>query len=63
LGTEKRENAVFVAPELIKSEWSVRNDIWSVGALMFTMLTGMPPFNGPDYKEIFRQIPSGKYDQ
>ena len=27
------------------------------------MLTGMPPFNGPDYKEVFRQVSSGKYDQ
>lgn len=30
---------------------------------MYTMLTGMPPFNGPDYKEVFRQVSSGKYDQ
>jgi calcium-dependent protein kinase len=27
------------------------------------MLTGMPPFNAPDYKEVFRLIPSGKFDQ
>jgi Protein kinase domain len=63
LGAQKRENACYVAPELIKGEWHIRNDEWSVGVLMYTMLTGMPPFNHENYKETFKQIQAYKFDQ
>jgi calcium-dependent protein kinase len=46
LGSSKVDNACYVAPELIRGDWHIKNDIWSAGVLMYTMLTGHPPFWG-----------------
>ena len=39
VGSSKVDNACFVAPELIRGDWHIKNDIWSAGVLMYTMLT------------------------
>ena len=31
---------VYVAPETIKGEWSIKNDLFSIGGIMFFFLTG-----------------------
>jgi calcium-dependent protein kinase len=62
LGSSKVDNACFVAPELIRGDWHIKNDIWSAGVLMFTMLTGNPPFWGENQKEVFKLITTYKFD-
>jgi hypothetical protein len=41
----------YVAPEVIKGDWNIKNDEWAVGITMYYMLMGNVPFYGYGYKE------------
>lgn len=51
-------SAYYVAPEVLIGEYNEKCDIWSVGVIMFILLTGKPPYNGRDEKVILEQVKS-----
>ena len=53
----------YVAPEITKREWSIKNDEWSVGVMMYYMLMGRVPFIDYDYKETFKRIQEYKFEK
>jgi len=49
--------AEYMAPEVIlKKPYSKAVDWWSFGAIMYEMLTGLPPFYTPQKEKLFKRI-------
>ena len=51
----------YVVPEVLRKGYGVEVDIWSLGVIMFVMLSGEAPFEGADEKETFNNILKVKY--
>jgi len=53
----------FVSPEiLMRKGYDQQSDMWSVGCIVFLLLSGNLPFMGRSQKELFRKIVAGKFD-
>ena len=56
--------AYYIAPEIIeKKTYDEKCDIWSLGVIMYVLLTGYPPFNGNSDTEIMRSVKKGVYSK
>ena len=52
----------YMAPECVHNKFSdKRCDIWSLGCVLFDLITGFPPFNGASEYLIFQKSIEGKY--
>jgi len=51
----------YVAPEVIEKEYTEKCDVWSIGCILYAMLTGCAPFNGDDDSEIIKKVRQGDY--
>jgi len=54
--------AYYIAPEVLKGEYDEKCDVWSIGVMLYILLSGEPPFPGNDDKEILRNVVQGKYN-
>lgn len=51
----------YIPPEILAQSYNYKCDNWSLGVLLFVMLTGKPPFYGKGDIEIFKRIETGEY--
>lgn len=46
----------YVAPEVLDGKYDKKVDIWSIGIIMYVLMTGKPPFNAQSKNELFEKI-------
>lgn len=51
----------YTAPEVFSGNYSAKCDVWSLGVILFVMLSGHLPFFGDDIPIIFKQVMSGDF--
>lgn len=50
----------YVSPEVMDGCYQEKCDIWSIGVIVYMLLSGSPPFNGSYDHEILVKIKRGK---
>ena len=53
----------YMSPEMIHGNFVYESDMWSIGVILFIMVTGKQPFRAHDKEGVFEKILSGKYDK
>ena len=52
----------YLAPEVITGKYTEKCDLWSVGVLMYILLSGCPPFQASDTTELYELIKKNSYN-
>ncbi|XP_010538709.1 PREDICTED: calcium-dependent protein kinase 21-like [Tarenaya hassleriana] len=55
-------SAYYVAPEVLRRSYGKEIDMWSAGVILYTLLSGVPPFWAETEKGIFDEIIKGEID-
>ena len=51
----------YIAPEVIEKNFTEKCDIWSIGCILYAMLTGCAPFYGATDDEVLQKVKKGVY--
>ncbi|KAL6524322.1 Calcium-dependent protein kinase 17 [Orobanche gracilis] len=55
-------SAYYIAPEVLKRRYGPEVDIWSIGVMLYILLSGVPPFWAESENGIFNAILRGHID-
>ena len=61
--TQRKGTSMYMAPEVIqKQEYDFKCDIWSVGVILYILLSGTPPWAGKKEETIMKNVLTGKVE-
>ena len=52
----------YLAPEVLVGTYSIECDCWSLGVIMYIILSGYLPFPGRTQGEVYEKVRNGIYD-
>lgn len=52
----------YIAPEILKGAYDMKCDLWSCGVILYILISGRPPFDGKNDKQILQEVEKGKAD-
>ena len=54
----------YASPEVWRDEpYDFKSDIWSLGCVLYEMITLKPPFQADDMQGLYKKVLKGKYDR
>ena len=59
--TDPNGTPYYISPEVLKGSYTTQCDNWSMGVVLFIMLSGKPPFGGKGNKEIIENVLRGQF--
>lgn len=51
----------YIAPEVFNQNYNAKCDLWSMGVVLYILLSGKVPFPGDSNKEIIENVIRGEY--
>ena len=61
--SDKAGTVLYIAPEVLQKNYNNKCDIWSLGVILYILLTGRAPFQGKSDDETLKLINSGLYNK
>ena len=52
----------YMSPEMLEGKYYFKSDMWSIGVILYILVTGKQPFRGKDKETVFKKISEGNYD-
>ncbi|MDR3549321.1 MAG: protein kinase [Candidatus Pacebacteria bacterium] len=52
----------YIAPEVIKGDYDAKCDVWSMGVILYVLISGAPPFYGKNDLAILESVKRGYYE-
>jgi calcium-dependent protein kinase len=53
---QKLGTPYYIAPEVLDKKYDEKCDVWSCGVILYILLCGFPPFNGPNDTVIMEKV-------
>lgn len=51
----------YIAPEVLQGKYGLKCDVWSLGVIMYILLSGYLPFGGSNAADVFDKVTKGEY--
>jgi polo-like kinase 4 len=53
----------YISPEVLERQpYGLSSDLWSLGCILYALLTGTPPFECPSVQDTLLKIRKGKFN-